>query len=268
MIITRRGFHRRAGLLIAGLATTTAAGCSLLPPEPLPLVRFGAFTITITGGVAGVFRQLQVTPDDGIGLVLTERPAAGRISRPTLDRIGAVLESEAFRREAARPRPDDVRCSDTFVATLRMGTLTASREDPCAPSPAPEWDRLTALLQPFWDGTFEEPLPDLPAPPPILIREIASGRPTGRRVELGPDGQATLRSADRVLRTGRLEVRQLEALTVLAARPLCRPSREFDDGFLISVGDQQAAAPVGNRIGSDCPDLGAIAQLARTAVDL
>lgn len=267
MMITRRGFHRRAGLLIAALGTT-AAGCALLPPEPLPLTRFGAFTMTITGGVAGVFRQLQVTPSDGFGLVLTERPAAGRIGTETLDRIGTLLESEAFRREAARPRPDDMRCSDTFVATLRMGALTASREDPCAPTPAPEWDKLTALLQPFWEGRFEEPLPDGAAPPPILVREIASGQPTGRQVELGPDGRATLRSGDRVLRTGRLEVPQLEALTVLATRPLCRPSRQFDDGFLISIGDQQVAVPVGNRIGADCPELGAIAQLARSAVDL
>ncbi|GAB3758789.1 twin-arginine translocation signal domain-containing protein [Microlunatus parietis] len=266
MMITRRGFHRRAGLLIAALGTTTA-GCALLPPEPLPLTRFGAFTMTVTGGVAGVFRQLQVTPSDRIGLVLTERPAAGRISTETLNRIGTLLESEAFRREAARPRPDDMRCADTFVVTLRMGALTVSREDPCAPTPAPEWDKLTALLQPFWEGRFEEPLPAASAPP-ILVQEIASGRPTGRRAELGPDGQATLRSPDRVLRTGRLEVSQLAALTVLAARPLCRPAREFDDGFLISIGDQQAAAPVGNRIGPDCPELGAIAQLARTAVHL
>ncbi|MFC7618754.1 hypothetical protein [Microlunatus sp. GCM10028923] len=267
MMITRRGFHRRAGLLIAALGTT-AAGCALLPPEPLPLTPFGAFTVTVTGGVAGIFRQLRVTPDDGIGLVLTDSPAAGRIGRQTLDRIGTLLESEAFRREAARPRPDEMRCSDTFVATLRMGALTARREDPCAPSPAPEWDKLTALLQPFWEGNFEEPLPEAPAPPPILVQEIASGRPTGRRVELGPTGQATLRTADRVLQTRRLEAPQLEALTVLATGPLCRPSRTFDDGFLIRIGDQQPVGPVGNRIGSDCPELGAIAQLARTAVDL
>lgn len=257
--------RRRLAAAAAGLVALT--GCGLLPPEPVPFVPFGDFSLTTTGGVAGIYRQLRIAAD-GSGLVLSDEPAAGRVGAATIDRLRTLLESEALRRDLARLRDDTgpQRCADVFETTLRMGDLIAVRSDGCNRVPTPALDELGEIVQPFWQGDFEEPPPDGPAAPPIVIEEVEAGRATGQRIELAA-GRATLLSDGRKLRTADLDVRELEALPVLAAAPPCRVERSRDDGYRVRLGDRPVEAVISSRIGPACAELSAIVAIWVDAVD-
>jgi hypothetical protein len=266
MTTTRRTFRRWAAGVLAGLVTAVSS-CALLPPQPVPLVPFGDFTLTTTGGIAGIYRQLRISAD-GSGLLLTEDPAAGRISRPTLERLRTLLESERLRQDVARLGGDTgpQQCSDAFQTTLRMGELSATRTDTCGRVPTPALDELGEVVRPFWDGDFEEPLPDGPPPPRIVIQEVRSGRPSTKRVEL-ESGRASLFASDRTVRTEQLDPQQVEALQVLATAPPCLSERNLDDGYLVRIGDQQSESVIGGRVGPDCTELSTIAAIGLDAVD-
>ncbi len=265
MTITRWRFQRWAALVVTGLLA--AAGCSLLPPEPVPLEPFGDFSLTTTGGVAGIYRELRISAD-GTALVLSDDPAAGRIGAATIDRLRQLLESEELRRDIARLQADrgESRCSDAFRTTLRMGELKPTWSDPCGMVPTPALDQLDEIVQPFWKGFFEEPLPERPAPPRIDIEEVRSGKPTGVRVEIA-SGQATLIEGGTRGQTRELTPEQLYALQLSAAAPPCRPQQVLDDGHRITIGDQPVSAVVGGRAGPTCPELSAIAAVGLDAVD-
>ncbi len=262
---TRRTWRCWAAAAVAGLITAVT-GCALLPPAAVPLVPFGDFTLTTTGGIAGIYRQLRISAD-GSGLVLSDKPAAGRVGQATLDRLRTLLESERLRQDVARLQGDTGphRCSDAFQTTLRMGELSATRTDTCGRVSTPALDELGVMVRPFWDGDFEEPLPDGPAPPKIVIQEVRSGKPTAKRVELEA-GRATLFAGDTKQKTADLELGRREALQVLAAAPQCRPDRELDDGYLVRIGDQQPSTVVGTRTGPQCPELSTIASIGLGAV--
>lgn len=252
---------------VTAVLVAAVSGCALLPPQPVPLVPFGDFTLTTTGGIAGIYRQLRISAD-GSGLLLTEDPAAGRISRPTLERLRALLESERLRQDVARLRADTgpQQCSDAFQTTLRMGELSTTRTDTCGRVPTPALDELGEVVRPFWDGEFEEPPPDGPPAPRIVIEEVRSGKPTSKRVELA-SGRATLFTGDRKERTEQLDAQQIEVLQVLATAPPCHSERSLDDGYLVRIGDQQSESVIGGRVGPDCTELSTIAAIGLDAVD-
>jgi hypothetical protein len=157
-------------------------------------------------------------------------------------------------------------CSDAFQTTLQMAELSATRTDTCGRVPTPALDELGEVVRPFWDGDFEEPLPDGPPPPRIVLQEVRSGRPTTKRVEL-ESGRASLFAGDRKVRTEQLDAQQTEALRVLATTPPCRSDRGLDDGYLVRVGDHRAESVIGGRVGPDCTELSTIAAIGLAAVD-
>lgn len=257
----------RRWVAAAAAGLVASAGCGLLPPQPVPFIPFGDFSLTTTGGVAGIYRQLRIGAD-GAGLVLSDEPAAGRVGAATMDRLRTLLESEALRRDISRLRDDTgpQRCADVFDTTLRMGELTAVRSDGCNRVPTPALDELGEIVQPFWEGDFEEPPPDGPAAPPIVIEEVEDGQATGQRIELAA-GRATLLADGRKLRTADLDVRELEALPVLASAQPCRVERSRADGYRVRLGDRPAEAVISGRIGPECSELSAIVAIAVDAVD-
>ncbi|WP_152364537.1 hypothetical protein [Microlunatus speluncae] len=265
MTIIRRTVRRWVALAVTGLLAV--AGCALLPPEPVPLVPFTDFSITTTGGIAGIYRELRISADGDV-LVLSDDPRVGRIGRATLDRLRTLLESEGLRRDVARLRDDrsESRCSDAFQTTLRMGELVATGTDTCGLVPTPALDELDVIVQPFWKGFFEEPLPEGPRPPRIVVQAVQSGQPTPTRIELEGD-RATLFSSGTKPDTSVLDPELLAVLQVLAAAPPCRPDHELDDGYRIRIGDQPPSPVIGGRPGRTCPELSTIAAIALDAVD-
>ena len=109
---------------LAGLALVAAlAACDheIIDtwPVPVPPAEFGALTLTVTGGVAGIQDQMEVAPD-GTVLVTGSPSVGGRAPARTMTALRELLTSEEIAAEAASGGPDQEGCADGFTYALRM----------------------------------------------------------------------------------------------------------------------------------------------------
>ena len=129
-------------------AALVVAGCSLTGSLATPSEPFSDFTVGEFGGIDGRQNILHVRAD-GVALLVSRVPAAGRLSDQKLTRLRTVLTSEQFGKEVAnaarrKPRTTDQVCSDLITNEVTMGTLSMSRTEPCGqePQPAPAFDEI------------------------------------------------------------------------------------------------------------------------------
>ena len=101
--------------MLATAALLSAAGCSLVGPTAAPAEPFGDFVVGEFGGIDGRQNILHVRAD-GVALLISRAPAAGRLSDQKLSRLQTLLTSEQFREEVAR-------AGSTETANTRAGLL-------------------------------------------------------------------------------------------------------------------------------------------------
>jgi len=92
---------RRALAIIGAAALLVLTGCSLIGPLAVPSEPFGDFVVGEFGGIDGRQNILYVRAD-GVALLVSRQPAAGRLSNQTLGRLRTLLTSDQFRQEVAR----------------------------------------------------------------------------------------------------------------------------------------------------------------------
>ena len=268
-------FRALASSLLVGVAFSVA-GCTA--PEPAPKVPFGEFEIGQFGGVAGRQNILHVRPD-GLALLVSNQPAAGRLSPSRLDRLRTLLESEGLRREvaaAADAERKPPRCADLFSTSVVMGSLRMSVEERCGSEtrPAtPAFDEIISLTAPAMAGNFDGPVDVLdPRLVGLQLERPAYGDHTAFTVTVDPDGHGTLAYAGTVRRRLLLEPADRDVLRLLVGRLMeeptqpCLPTQKTYYRLLIT------AAPASS--GPDCSyrdrarEFYAVAQLLQRALDV
>jgi hypothetical protein len=155
--------HRGVGVLIAA-AALTVAGCSLSSPLATPSEPFSDFTVGEFGGIDGRQNIVHVRAD-GVALLVSGVPAAGRLSDQKLSRLRTLLTSEEFGKEVANeaqrtPRTTEQVCSDLIAHEVTMGNLSMSRTEPCGEEsrPAPAFDEIVSIVAPAMRGNFDGPV--------------------------------------------------------------------------------------------------------------
>ncbi len=216
---------RRAVGALATAAFLGVAGCSLPGPTAAPAEPFGDFVVGEFGGIDGRQNILHVRAD-GVALLISRAPAAGRLSDQKLSRLQTLLTSEQFREEVAReaqqkPRTPEQVCSDQITNEVTMGKLSMSRTKPCGEEtgPTPAFDEIISIVAPAMRGTFDGPVK---AREPLLVpvrleRSGFQDRPdytmmidsTGRGTMTPTSGGSTQRD---------LSVEQRDTLRLLLAR--------------------------------------------------
>ncbi len=238
-------------LLVLLVLAALFAGCG---PRPAPNVPFEGVRLSETGGVDGRRNTLEVG-SDGVALLLTAAPAAGRIAPDDLARLRTVLESEQFRREAAAEaerRSGPISCSDTITTAVTMGPLTVSRTEPCGSTrggDTPAYEQVLQILDPAWHGEFAAPLGGgPPSAVPLELRRPARGDVGGYRVRIDAGGRAALRLDGSAERRRTLDTADQDTLRVVAARIVERPAQpcDRDPAYLLRIGGPRPVS------GGDC----------------
>ena len=170
-------------------------GCA----RPVQRAVFGEFSVTRSGGVAGVHDELRVSPD-GLAVELSPDLRVGRLSADRMAQARRLLESDELAREArAARRDDDDGCVDTFVTGVRMGDFSMAAPGSCGasrPRATPAFDELLTVVAGARRGVFDEPL----GPGDALASSVRVTQPgaSGREpftIDVDQDGTATLRRA-------------------------------------------------------------------------
>jgi len=105
-------------LLPALVLPVACAHSALGGPEPV--ATSVAVTFLVEGGIAGRMQRLEVAPDGSLALFNRDRPAGtGQLDAETLERLHALVQSEAFRGLDRRYVPEDT-CCDRFSYTVRV----------------------------------------------------------------------------------------------------------------------------------------------------
>lgn len=166
---------RRAIEILVATALLTLAGCSLVGTSAAPSEKFGDFSVGEFGGIDGRQIILYVRAD-GIALLVSRMPAAGRLSDQDMNRLQTLLTSKQFRQEVAREAERRAKspapvCSDQITTEVTMGNLWMSRTGPCGTeaSPAPAFEEIISIVTPAMHGDFDGPL-DTPESPLRAMR--------------------------------------------------------------------------------------------------
>lgn len=132
------------GVLLAGCASQRPGRDQMLPPGRETAARsFTDFTITRTGGIAGISQRIGVSPD-GTVRNATGQPI-GRLSAADLAELRTLLTGQEIGREAARPNTGASRCADGFTFTLVMKELRVSDYACGRPVDKPAFNRVLEL---------------------------------------------------------------------------------------------------------------------------
>jgi hypothetical protein len=216
--------------VLATAALLTVAGCSLVGPTAAPVEPFGDFTVGESGGIDGRQNILHVRAD-GVALLISRAPAAGRLSDQQLSRLQTLLTSEQFREEVARaaqeksPTPELV-CSDQITNEVTMGNLSMSRTEPCGDEsgPTPAFDEIISIVAPALRGSFDGPV-DTPEPCLVALRLERSGGQTqpGYWIEVDAAGRGMITVAGGRPQQRELQFQQRDTLRLLIARIIEKP---------------------------------------------
>src|SRR5512133_821466 len=150
--------------MLVAAAFLSAAGCSLVDHRAAPSELFGDFSMSEFGGIDGRQNIVYVRAD-GVALLVSAMPAAGRLSDQDLSRLKTLLTSRQFRQEvkgeverkAKSPAPV---CADQITTEETMGSLWMSRTAPCGTeaAPAPAFYEILSSLTPAMQGNFNGPV--------------------------------------------------------------------------------------------------------------
>lgn len=218
----------RALLVLAGIALT--AGCTIqavptstedqpvsVDASTAPSVPSTGFTLSRTGGVAGVQDVLRVDPD-GTAVYVGHEVAVGMLSSGTMHTLDGVLTSADLWAEGDFPVIGGQMCNDVFTLTLQMGDLTVSREDCGDDREMPLFRSVLELLGPAMSGEFESPLPATPALQAVTLTRTGHEYNNDGAVAIAADGSAVVTTETPVDIAVVPSPEQLDAVRLLSAR--------------------------------------------------
>jgi hypothetical protein len=221
---------RRPLAIIGAAVLLVLTGCSLVGPLAVPSEPFGDFVVGEFGGLDGRQNTVYVRAD-GVALLVSRQPAAGRLSGQTLGRLRTLLTSDQFRQEVAADAQRKKRapvpvCADQITTEVTMGSLSMSRSDPCREKsePTPAFDEITSILAPALRGNFDGPA-DTAEPrlfPMSLQRILLQDRPA-YTIKIDAAGRAMIMISGRTSEWHSLSVQQRDTIRLLVARVIEKP---------------------------------------------
>jgi hypothetical protein len=267
---------RRVGVLMAA-AVLTVAGCSLTGPLATPSEPFSDFTVGEFGGIDGRQNILHVRAD-GVVLLVSRVPAAGRLSDQKLSRLRTLLTSEQFGKEVAddaqrKPRTTEQVCSDLITNEVTMGDLSMSRTEPCGEEsrPAPAFDEIVSIVAPAMRGDFDGPVETAePRLFPVRLQRMELQTHTGYMIKVDAAGRGTITGVGGGSKQRDLSVQQRDTLRLLVARIIEEPVVPCTSTahYRLHIDAEPATS------GPDCgfrerqPEFGALTVLLEDAFDL
>jgi hypothetical protein len=88
-VVTAGKLRRRVAVLMTA-AALAVAGCSLIGPSAVPSEPFSDFSVGEFGGIDGRQNVLYVRAD-GVALLISRMPAAGRLSEQALQQLQTLF---------------------------------------------------------------------------------------------------------------------------------------------------------------------------------
>jgi hypothetical protein len=268
--------RRQLGGLIAA-AALTVAGCSLSGPLATPSEPFSDFTVGEFGGIDGRQNIVHLRAD-GVALLVSRVPAAGRLSDQKLSRLRILLTSEEFGKEVANeaqrtPPTTEQVCSDLITHEVTMGNLSMSRTEPCGEEsrPAPAFDEIVSIVAPATRGNFDGPVESAePRLFPVRLERIELQDQAGYVIKVGAAGRGTITGAGGGSKQRDLSVQQRDTLRLLIARVIEEPIVPCTTTahYRLHIDTEPAIS------GPDCgfqerqPEFGALTVLLEDAFDL
>jgi hypothetical protein len=212
------------GMLVAAtlLAMTS---CSLISPLAAPSEPFQDFTVGEFGGIDGRQNILYVRTD-GVALMISPTPAAGRLSDHDLSRLQTLLTSKQFRQEVQREAerkatsPAPV-CTDQITTEVTMGRLWVSRTDPCATkaSATPAFDEIVSIVTPAMQGNFDGPVDSTePRLRPLRLERLPLSDQPGYTMTIDAAARGMIMIAGRKSELHDLSIQQRDTVRLLLAR--------------------------------------------------
>lgn len=221
---------RQVAVLVTA-ATLTVAGCSLIGPLATPSEPFGDFSVGEFGGIDGRQNILYVSAADGVALLISRAPAAGKLSHQSLGRLQELLTSEQFREEVTQEAqrkskaPAPV-CSDQITTEVTMGSLSMSRTEPCGKTfePAPAFDEILSILAPAMQGNFDGPV-DTSEPRLLAMRleRLQVQDQPAYTIKIDAAARAMITIAGRSSERHELSIQQRDTVRLLQARIIDEP---------------------------------------------
>jgi hypothetical protein len=228
--VVRAGRLRRAiGILVAA-ALLSVAGCSPIGTSAAPSEEFGDFSVGEFGGIDGR-QNIVYVRSDGVALVISRMPAAGRLSDQEMSRLKTLLTSKEFRQEVRREAERKAKspapvCSDQITTEVTMGRLWMSRTGPCGTEafPAPAFEEIMSIVAPAMDGNFDGPV-DTAEPPlrPMLLERLQVQDQPAYRIKTDAAGRVMITTAGRKSELHDLSIQQRDTVRLLLARLIETP---------------------------------------------
>jgi hypothetical protein len=209
-------------------AALAVAGCAPVGPLAMPSEPFGDFSVGEFGGIDGRQNILRVRAD-GVALLISRAPAAGRLSDQKLGRLRALLTSEQFRKEVAAqrtPKTTEQVCSDLITNEVTMGNLSMSGTEPCGeePRPAPTFEEIVSIVAPAMRGDFDGAVETTePRLHPIRLERMQLENQAGYMIKLDAAGRGTITRTGGESKQRELSVQQRDTLRLLMARIIEEP---------------------------------------------
>jgi hypothetical protein len=222
---------RRAVAVFLAAALFGLSGCSLFKPWAVPSEPFGDFVVGEFGGIDGRQNILYVRAD-GVALLVSRSPAAGRLSDQALSRLKTLLTSKQFRQEAAREAERNARapapvCTDQITTEVTMGSLSMSRTGPCGAQSAstPIFDEIVSIVAPAMRGNFDGSV-DTVEPRLLAMRleRFPFQDQPGYTIKVDAAGHAMITVDGRQSELHALSVQERATLRLLQARLIEKPA--------------------------------------------
>jgi hypothetical protein len=222
--------RRRVAVLVTA-TTLTVAGCSLIGPLATPSEPFSDFSVGEFGGIDGRQNILYVRAADGVALLISRAPAAGRLSDQSLSRLQGLLTSKQFREEVTREAqrkstaPAPV-CSDQITTEVTMGSLSMSSTEPCGEEsePTPAFDEILSIVAPAMQGNFDGPVGTAePRLLPMRLERPQVQDQPAYTIRIDAAARAMITIAGRRSELHELSIQQRDTVRLLLARVIEEP---------------------------------------------
>ncbi|HET6760405.1 MAG TPA: hypothetical protein VFH20_14095 [Propionibacteriaceae bacterium] len=212
------------GMLVAATLLTVTS-CSLISPLAAPSEPFQDFTVGEFGGIDGRQNILYVRTD-GVALLISPTPAAGRLSGQELSRLQTLLTSKQFRQEVKREAERKAKspapvCTDQITTELTMGRLWMSRTYPCGSKapPTPAFDEIVSILAPAMQGNFDGPVETTePRLRPLRLERLPLQDQPGYTITIDAAARGMIAMAGRKSELHDLSIQQRDTVRLLLAR--------------------------------------------------
>jgi hypothetical protein len=225
------GKLRRQVAVLVAATTLTVAACSLIDPLAMPSEPFSDFSVGEFGGIDGRQKILYVRAADGVALLISRAPAAGKLSDQSLSRLRELLTSEQFREEVTREAqrksqaPAPV-CTDQITTEVTMDSLSMTRTEPCGEKsgPTPAFDEILSIVAPEMQGNFDGPVDTTePRLLPMRLERLQVQDQPAYTFRIDAAGRAMITIAGRASKLHELSIQQRDTVRLLQGRIIDEP---------------------------------------------